>query len=73
MGLEGLVLFRVVSGAFTDLVTNSNWKWHPDFVSIANGDLNGDDDAEVVMLRDPVNPTTSLLMVNPVGAAMISV
>ena len=67
---EGLVLFRVVSGAFTDLVTNSNWRWHPDFVSIANGDLNGDGDDEVVILRDPVNPTTSLLMVNPVGAAM---
>ena len=69
---EGLILFKVVSGAFTDLATSSSWRWNPDFVSLANGDLNGDGDDEVVMLRDPVNPTTSLLMVNPAGAAMNS-
>ena len=69
---EGLILFKVVSGAFTDLATSSAWRWNPDFVSLANGDLNGDGDDEVVMLRDPVNPTTSLLMVNPAGAAMNS-
>ena len=69
---EGLILFKVVSGAFADLVTNSAWKWNPDFVSLTDGDLNGDGDDEVVMLRDPVNPSTSLLMVNPAGAAMNS-
>lgn len=67
--LEGLILFRVVSGVFTDLVTNALWKWNPDFTSLANGDLNGDGDDEVVMLRDPVEPKVSLLTVNPAGAA----
>ena len=38
--------------------------------SISDGDLNGDGDDEVVMLRDPIQPKTSLLMVNPAGAAM---
>ena len=67
---QGLILFRVVSGAFTNLASSSSWRWNPDFVSLANGDLNGDGDDEVVMLRDPVQPRTSLLMVNPVGVAM---
>ena len=69
---EGLILFKVVSGAFADLAASSAWRWNPDFTSLANGDLNGDGDDEVVMLRDPVNPSTSLLMVNPAGAAMNS-
>ena len=69
---EGLILFKVVSGAFADLAASSAWRWNPDFPSLANGDLNGDGDAEVVMLRDPTWATTSLLMVNPAGAAMNS-
>ena len=69
---EGLILFKVVSGAFADLAASSAWRWNPDFLSLANGDLNGDGDDEVVMLRDPVNPSTSLLMVNPAGASMNS-
>ena len=81
--LEGLILFKVVSGAFTDLATNSAWKWNPDFTSLSNGDLNGDGDNEVVMLRadlyrvylpvipgNPVTPKTSLPMANPADAAM---
>jgi hypothetical protein len=70
--LEGLILFKVVSGAFADLATNSAWKWDPDFASISDGDLNGDGDDEVVMLRAPNYATTSLLMVNPAGASMNS-
>ena len=69
---ESLILFRVAAGAFTELVSNPSWRWVPEFISLANGDLNGDGDGEVVMLRDPVNPSTSLHMVNPAGAAMNS-
>jgi hypothetical protein len=72
---EGLILFKVVLGSpnkFEDLATSTKWRWNPDFVSLANGDLNGDGDDEVVMLRDPVNPSTSLLMVNPAGVTMNS-
>ena len=69
---ESLILFRVAAGAFTELVSNPSWRWVPEFISLANGDLNGDGDDEVVMLRDPVNPSTSLHMVNPAGAAMNS-
>ena len=64
------MLFRVVSGAFTDLVSNPAWRFYPDFVSLSAGDLNGDGDDEVMLLRDPVEPRVSLLMVNPVGVAM---
>ena len=69
---EGLILFKVVSGAFTDLAVSTAWRWDPDFTSLANGDLNGDGDDEVVMLRDPTWATTSLLMVNPAGASVPS-
>jgi hypothetical protein len=67
---NGLILFKVVSGAFEPLVSDPAWRWYPDFRSLSLGDLNGDGDDEVVQLRDPVEPRTSLLMVNPVGAAM---
>ena len=67
---EGLILFKIVSGAFADLAASTTWRWNPDFPSLANGDLNGDGDDEVVMLRDPTWATTSLLTVNPVGATM---
>ena len=69
---EGLILYKIVSGAFVDLATSSAWRWEPSFVSLSNGDLNGDGDDEVVMLRDPTRANTSLLMVNPVGASMPS-
>ena len=69
---EGLILYKIVSGAFADLATSSAWRWEPSFVSLSNGDLNGDGDDEVVMLRDPTRANTSLLMVNPVGASMPS-
>ena len=67
---EGLILFKVVGTKLEDLVASTAWRWNPDFVSLSNGDLNGDGDDEVVMLRDPTWATTSLLMVNPVGATM---
>ena len=66
-----LILFKVVSGGFANLLSNPPaWNFNPEFRSLSNGDLNGDGDDEVVMLRDPVNPSTSLLSVNPAGAAM---
>ena len=67
-----MILYKIVSGAFADLATSSAWRWEPSFVSLSNGDLNGDGDDEVVMLRDPTRANTSLLMVNPVGASMPS-
>ena len=67
---EGLILFKVVGNKLEDLVASTAWRWNPDFVSLSNGDLNGDGDDEVVMLRDPSWATTSLLMVNPVGATL---
>ncbi len=66
----GLILYRVVSGAFVDLAKSDSWKWEPGFTSLSDGDLNGDGDDEVVMLRDPLQAKTSLLTVNPAGAAM---
>jgi hypothetical protein len=67
---EALILFKVVGSSFADLAASTAWRWQPEFPSLANGDLNGDGDDEVVMLRDPTWATTSLLTVNPAGAAM---
>jgi hypothetical protein len=53
-----------------DLATSSQWRWFPDFTSLSNGDLNGDGDDEVLLLRDPLSDRTALLLVNPVGASM---
>ena len=72
---QTLVLFRYVSGALTNLTTNAAWSYNPPMTSISDGDLNGDGDDEVVMLRDPgsdpgATTRTSLLAINPLGAAM---
>jgi len=69
-GFQTLLLWKYVSGALQPLVENATWSYNPAMASISKGDLNGDGDDEVVMLRDPTWATTSLLMVNPVGAAM---
>ncbi len=44
--------------------------YYPPFTSIGTGDLNGDGDAEVLLLRDPVDPRASLVVRNPAGNSM---
>jgi hypothetical protein len=69
--LDSLVLFRWVSGTYADVVANPNYKYYPYFTSVAVGDLNGDNDDEVVLLRDPTEAgRASLIVVNPAGVAM---
>lgn len=68
---NSLILLRVSGSALVDIGGGANYKYNPDFTSLALGDLNGDGDDEVVMLRDPtVAGRISLLMVNPSGVAM---
>lgn len=67
---NSVVLFRVSGSTLVDLVPNANYKYYPYFTSVALGDLNGDADKEVVLLRDPRSNTTALFMLNPAGVAM---
>ncbi|MCX6032918.1 MAG: VCBS repeat-containing protein [Chloroflexi bacterium] len=67
---DSLVLLHAVSGTYADVITDPNYKYYPYFSSLATGDLNGDGDDEILLLRDPTQATTSLLAVNPAGVAM---
>ena len=67
---DGLLIFRVVGNAFVDIGEGPAYRYNPNFTSMALGDLNGDGDDEILLLRDPVTDKVSLLMVNPAGAAM---
>ncbi len=66
--VNALLLMRVVGGALSDL--GGSYKYEPEFTSLATGDVNGDGDDEVLMLRNPVISKTSLQMVNPAGTAI---
>ncbi len=66
--INSLLLLRVAGSTFADL--GGDHRYSPDFTSIATGDVNGDGDAEVLMLRNPIVSKTSLLMINPSGAAI---
>ncbi len=70
--LDSVILFRLVGNALQDLPPDrsENRKFYPYFTSVATGDLNGDGDAEIVLLRDPIDPKVALLTLNPNGAAM---
>ena len=68
--LNSVILFRWTGSTMDNLVANANYKYYPNFGSVALGDLNGDGDQEVVLLRDPVADKTSVLMINPAGATM---
>ncbi len=68
--LDSLVLLRLLGSAFTDVATSVNLKFFPYFASLAVGDLTGDGDDEIVLLRDPGQLSLSLIVVNPAGAAM---
>ena len=70
VAVDGLLIFRVVGNAFVDIGEGPAYKYSPNFTSMALGDLNGDGDDEILLLRDPVTDKASLLMVNPAGAAM---
>ena len=65
--VNGLLIFRVVGNAFVDIGEGPNYKYNPNFTSLALGDLNGDGDDEILLLRDPVTDKASLFMVNPAG------
>jgi len=68
--LDSLILFRVSGSSFVDLTAEPNYRYFPHFTSMALGDLNGDGDEEIVLLRDPGVDKVSLLMVNPIGERM---
>jgi hypothetical protein len=71
---NNLVTFRVTPGQLALPVwpaSQPTWNYNPAFVSISNGDLNGDLDDEVVMLRDPTAAgPNSLFTLNPFGDVM---
>jgi hypothetical protein len=69
---NNLLMFRVVSGKLKSWPDPTpDWKYNPAFVSISNGDLNGDGDDEVVLLRNPTAAgPASLFTVNPFGSTM---
>jgi hypothetical protein len=65
------IIFRVSGTSYVDMVPNSGYKFYPYFTSLATGDLNGDSDDEVVLLRDPGSASgTSLTALNPFGTTM---
>ena len=57
----------MVGNAFVDIGEGPTYKYNPNFTSLALGDLNGDGDDEILLLRDPVIDKASLFMVNPAG------
>jgi hypothetical protein len=67
-----LIIWRLSGSALVDLdqALYANYKWLPYFTSLSLGDLNGDSDREIVLLRDPEVNKTALNVVNPVGALM---
>lgn len=67
---NALILARVAGTALVDIGGGVNYKYNPNFTSLALGDLNGDGDDEILLLRDSVDIRTSLLMINPSGVAM---
>jgi hypothetical protein len=70
---DSVILFRLVGSTMTNLVTNPNYRYYPYFTSLALGDLNGDGDKEVLLLRDPTQNNVALLVLNPAGQSMRSI
>ncbi len=66
--INSLLLMRVAGGVLSDL--GGSYRQNPEFTSLATGDVNGDGDDELLMLRNPIVDKASLLMVNPAGAAI---
>ncbi len=68
--LDSVIVLRLVGNSMIDLSSSASYKYYPYWGSIAMGDLNGDNDQEVLLLRDPETSNTSLLMLNPSGTSM---
>jgi hypothetical protein len=67
---NSVITFRLAGNALVNLVEGDSYLYYPPFTSVAVGDLNNDGDEEIVLLRDPLQNSVSLLVRNPVGAAM---
>jgi len=66
--LDSLIMLNVSAGAFSDVFPGQygNFKYYPNFTSLALGDLAGNGYHEIFMLRDPVDVgRVGLLMVSP--------
>ena len=71
---DSLIMFNVYSGGFSDVFPGQNyqWKYSPNFTSLALADLAGTKQDVIFMLRDPVyDGGVSLLMVNPANVPVV--
>ncbi len=72
--LDSLLMFNVYSGGFSDVFPGQNgqWRYSPNFTSLALADLTGSKQDVIFMLRDPVDAgKVSLLMVNPANVPVL--
>ncbi len=69
---DSIIIFRLAGNTLENLPqeNTTNRKFDPYFRSLATGDLNGDQDDEIVALRDPVIDKVSLIVLNPNGQIM---
>lgn len=66
--LDSLLMFNVYSGGFSDVFPSQNgqWRYSPNFTSLALANLAGTNQDVIFMLRDPVElGKISLLQINP--------
>ncbi|MCX7669295.1 MAG: FG-GAP-like repeat-containing protein [Anaerolineae bacterium] len=66
--LDSLIMFNVSAGGFSDVFPGQagNFRYYPNFTSLALGDLAGNGYHEIFLLRDPVEAgRVGLLMVSP--------
>lgn len=69
---DSIIIFRLAGSVLENLPQENatNRKFYPYFRSLATGDLNGDQDDEIVALRDPGVDNISLIVLNPNGQVM---
>lgn len=66
--LDSLIMFNVSAGGFSDVFPgqSGNFRYYPNFTSLALGDLAGNGYHEIFLLRDPIEAgRVGLLMVSP--------
>jgi hypothetical protein len=71
---DSLIMFKVDSGGLSDVFPDQNyqWKYAPNFTSLALADMAGTNQDVIYMLRNPVEwGKTSLLSVNPAGVPVL--